>query len=212
MSGNGALSRVHRAVRLSGKSSSESMTAMAEFGSDKSQPLDSDWTRRSDSPMLDHKGFSRAVLLEAVGGKVGKNPRLAAASDLVEDLDNLLLADNPWVPSDLMRTNDPLDRDPRFYVRRRWASEQLTPIGLKADVVKMVGCIELVELGGIGPPENRRIARQAKVILFALMVTAAVIVLATLDPSKLAMSSEITYAVILLLVAILVVKYRGCNE
>jgi len=116
---------------------------------------------------------------------------------------------DPWVPLDLvMRTNDPLDRDPRFYVRRREASKQSSTMRLEADVVKMAVCIDFVELGNIGPPENHPMAKYLKVILAAVVLVAAVIVLVTLDLSKLGMSSKTVYAVLLLLVALWVALPR----
>lgn len=53
-----------------------------------------------------------------------------------------------------MRTNDPLDRDPRFYVRRRRASDESYPVGTQGVSAMMVKSVGVVELGGIGPPKK----------------------------------------------------------
>jgi len=102
-----------------------------------------------------------------------------------------------------MRTNDPLDRDPRFYVRRRQVAQPSSAIGLHPATVKMAGRIELIEVGGIDAPENRVVLTRVNTILLATILATTVVVLVVLHLSSLVMSSKTTYVVLLLLIAIL---------
>lgn len=107
-----------------------------------------------------------------------------------------------------MRTNDPLDRDPRFYVRRRQAAQYTSANELQTAAVKMAGCIELIEHGGIGAPENRVMMKRVNATVFATILATAVVVLVTLDLSNLVVSSKYTYALLLLLMAVLLAMPR----
>jgi hypothetical protein len=94
MPGNSTLPRFRRIVDMSGELSSESVTAMAELGSEISTKLGLDRKPRCDSPIPGYTGVSGAVLLEAIGGRVQKNQTLSAAAGTSEDMDKLLLADS----------------------------------------------------------------------------------------------------------------------
>lgn len=94
MLGNSTLPRIRRIVDMGGELPSESVTAMAELGSETSTLSGLDRTPRCDSPIPGYTGVSGALLLEAIGGRVQKNKTLSAAAGTSEDLDELLLADS----------------------------------------------------------------------------------------------------------------------
>ena len=94
MPGKSTLPIFRRIVDMGGELSSESVTAMAELGSEMSTQLGLNREPRCDSPTPGYTGVSGALLLEAIGGRVQKNQTLSAAAGTSEDLDKFLLADS----------------------------------------------------------------------------------------------------------------------